>query len=120
MITSLLRNLVLALALASLVLPVRAGLVTTGEALDLEAGQPLQTVETWLKREDVATELAALGVSPEMALERAAMLSDAELQALAGRVQDQPAGGDIVAVLGITFLVLIILHFTGVLRVFDS
>lgn len=120
MIANLMRNLVLGLALCSLLVPARAGLVSTGDALDLEAGQPLQTVETWLKREDVAAELAALGVSPEMALERAAMLSEAELEALAGRVESEPAGADIVAVLGITFLVLIILHFTGVLRVFDS
>lgn len=116
------RHLVLILvvpALLAVPFPAHASLVGTGEALDIEAGEARQIVDEYLRRDEVAAELAALGVDPELARLRADSLSPAELEALAGRINEQPAGSGVLVVLGITFLVLLILHFTGVLRVFN-
>jgi hypothetical protein len=94
------------------------GIVTTADALTLESQDPRTTLEAWLQREDVAQELTALGVSPEMAWARVQALSPDEVAAMAERIAEMPAGGGVIEVLGVTFLVLLILHLTGVLKVF--
>lgn len=98
-----------------------AGLVSTSEALSLEQeGQARAVVDAYLAREDVADELAALGVDPEVARLRAQALSPSELDALAGRIHEAPAGGDsVVVVLGIVFIVLLILELVGVINIFN-
>jgi hypothetical protein len=97
-------------------------LISTSQALALErSGEARATVDAYLARADVAAELASLGVDPELARLRAAALSGSELEALAGRIQDAPAGGNgVIAVLGITFLVLLILELVGVIDVFKK
>jgi hypothetical protein len=96
-----------------------ADLVSTSEALAAEPDAAARvTVDAYLARRDVADQLAALGVDPELARLRAASLSSAELQAFAGRIDESPAGGDVITVLGITFLVLIILEWVGVIDIF--
>ena len=115
-----LRKLLIGLVVISFLTPAQAGLVSTSDALDIEAGGALATVQEYLFTEEVAAELAALGVTPEMALSRAQAMSPAELEELAGRIDEMPAGAnDVFIVLGITFLVLLILHVTGVLRIFN-
>lgn len=108
----------LLLALPSVV---SADLVSTSEALALEeGGQARATVDAYLAREDVAEQLTSLGVDPELARLRAQALSPSELQELAGRIQEAPAGGDgVIVVLGITFLVLLILELVGVINIFN-
>jgi hypothetical protein len=49
-----------------------------------------------------------------------AALTDAEIAALADRLEQAPAGGDALAVIGIVFLVLMILEFTGVIDIFKK
>lgn len=100
----------------------RAELVSTSEALALERdGSARTTVDTYLAREEVASELAALGVDPELARLRAAALSPTELEELAGRIEEAPAGGvSVIGVLGVTFLVLLILELVGVIDIFKK
>ena len=100
--------------------PASAQLVSTSQALALEEGsQARSTVDAYLAREDVAAQLATLGVDPELARLRVAALSASELEELAGRVEDAPAGGGgVITVLGITFLVLLILELVGVIDIF--
>lgn len=96
---------------------VQAGLISTQEAMAMEAGPEL-AVDAWLARDDVAAELTAMGVNPEMARLRAASLSPEELAELSDRIEDLPAGAGVIEVLGITFLVLLILDLIGVINVF--
>lgn len=110
------------LILAAVLLPlasfnVQAGLISTQDALLMDHN-PAASVDAWLMREDVAAELAAMGVSPDMARIRAASLSPAELAELADRIDELPAGAGVIEVLGITFLVLIILDLVGVINIF--
>jgi hypothetical protein len=47
-------------------------------------------------------------------------MSDSELATLAKRINETPAGGDgLLAVIGLTFVVLIILELTGVINIFN-
>ncbi len=111
---------VVALVLAAAT-PVRAEIVSTSEALALEEGSRVRaTVDAYLAREEVAAELTALGVDPELARVRAAALSEAELEELAGRIHQAPAGGGVVEILGITFVVLLVLELVGVIDIFKK
>ncbi len=70
-----------------------------------------------LAREDVRAELTAQGLDPEEAQARIASLTDAEIQQIAGQLDQLPAGGDglwaVVAVLVIVLLVIVILKVAG-------
>ena len=100
--------------------PGTAGLISTSQAIALEQnGQARAIVDEYLLRDEVTAELASLGVDPELARVRAAALSGSELEALAGRIQEAPAGGDgVITVLGVTFLVLLVLELVGVIDIF--
>ncbi|MDT8449276.1 MAG: PA2779 family protein [Wenzhouxiangellaceae bacterium] len=122
MTTIVFRNFVIALALASIVVvPARAQMVSTGDALALEQGRLEARIEAFLLREDVAAELAELGVSHEMAMARVAKMSAAELEQVAGRIDEMPAAGDgVFVVLGVVFFVLIVLELVGVINIFKA
>ena len=64
--------------------------------------------------------MAAMGVAPDDIDARVARLTDPELRALADRMQEMPAGGDALAIIGIVFLVLLILEAVGVIDVFKK
>ncbi len=89
----------------------------------IESSQPDTTrsqMQTMLDREDVQMELQRLGVNPEMAKERLAALTPAELQQLQRHMNDMPAGAGALEVIGIVFLVLLILELVGVTNVFSK
>jgi hypothetical protein len=47
-------------------------------------------------------------------------LTDEEIAALHGRIEQQVAGGDAIAVIGVVFLVLLILELVGVTDIFKA
>ena len=99
--------------------PAWAGLVSTADALSTEQQQSsLATVNAFLERDDVVTKLTDLGVDPVIAQQRVAALSPAEQQQLAMEIENETAGGDAIAIIGITFLVLLILELVGVIDIF--
>lgn len=104
-------NAIVALAMVALIMPAQAQLVSTGDALALDAGNLETRIEAFLLRDSVAAELAELGVTHEMAMARVAGMSAAELESVAGRIDEMPAGAGVVYALGIVFIVLIVLHF---------
>lgn len=119
------RSVIYALCLAILNLgsPLVANAAMIGTLQAVESGsraQDLATVNAALAREDVRQQFAALGVAPAQVESRIAALTDAELSKLAGQMSDMPAGGDALAIIGIVFLVLMILEFTGVIDIFKK
>jgi len=87
--------------------------------LQLEARQSkVDALQQAMLRDDVREALVALGVSPEAAQERIATLTDEELLALEQQIDTLPAGGSLLAVIGIVFVILLILDLTGVTNVF--
>src|SRR5260221_13478349 len=99
-------SLTLALALAA---PARAGLVATDAAI---AGDARARIQALLERPALAAELAKMGLAPHQAAARVDAMSDAEVHALAGRLDALVAGGDFAnqtpLVLVVVLLVLLI------------
>jgi hypothetical protein len=87
-------------------------------AVDRESA--LARVDAVLAREEVRSRLEHYGVDPAAAQERVAALTDQELQALANDLENLPAGGDLLGVVGIVFLVLLILELVGVIDIFKK
>jgi hypothetical protein len=100
----------------------QAGLVGTAQAVAAAESRTadLALVNATLAREQVRSQLTALGVDPAAVDARVARLSDTELRTLAERMQEVPAGGDALAVVGIVFVVLIILELVGVIDIFKK
>lgn len=119
------RSLVVLLAAAvcgsSLQSAAHAGVVATEEyiaALDRNAA--LARIDAVLAREAVKRRLEHYGVDPLAANERIAALTDQELSLLATELENLPAGGDLLGVVGVVFLVLLILELVGVIDIFNK
>jgi hypothetical protein len=100
----------------------QAGLVGTAQAVaaaDTRTAD-LALVNATLAREQVREQLNALGVDPAAVDARVARLSDTELRTLAERMQNMPAGGDALALVGLVFVILIILELVGVIDIFKK
>jgi len=98
-----------------------AALVPTDAAADsANAADARGRVMQSLGREDVRAALAAQGLDPEEVQARVASLTDAEIQQIAGQLDQLPAGGNgwaaAVLVLLIVLLVILILKVSGHLR----
>lgn len=118
---SLVAVLATSLVAASLQSAAFAGVISTQEyvtALDREATRA--RIDAVLAREEVRNQLEQYGVDPVAADARIAALTDQELEQLATDLESMPAGGSVLAVVGITFLVLLILELTGVIDIFNK
>ena len=99
--------------------PAAAGIIGTSEAVSaVQQQDPLATVQAAMARDDVRAKLAELGVDAAQLDGRLAALSQAELATLADQLEEAPAGGDALVIIGVVFLVLMILEFTGVIDIF--
>jgi hypothetical protein len=113
----------LCLALLNLASPqvAQAGLVGTLQAVESGTRNlDLARVNAALEREQVRNQMVALGVDPAVVEARVARLTDSELRSLAERMDQMPAGGDALAVVGIIFVILIILELVGVTDIFKK
>lgn len=95
--------------------------ISTQTLIQLEARQAkIDGLQALLLRDDIQQSLISLGVAPQDAQQRVATLTDEELTALEQQLDSLPAGGDLLAVVGVVFVVLIILDLVGVTNVFTS
>ena len=109
------------LVIGGLAAPAHAAVVGTGDALAMDAREArIADLQSELAREEVQHAMIALGVDPAQARLRVSSLSDTELDQLAGELETLPAGGDILALIGAVFVVLLILELTGVINVFKG
>lgn len=103
-------------------MPARAAMVSTDQALATISGDTQRaTVLSFLARDDIRDQMIVMGVDPAEAAERVASLSDAEIENIAGRIDELPAGegfGVIIAAAGLVFLVLLITDIIGATNVF--
>jgi len=101
--------------------PAVAGVVSTAEAVAATRGEsPRALVDAAIARADVQGKLAELGVDAAAIEGRIAALSEQEIAKLADQIENAPAGGDALAVIGIVFVVLIILELVGVIDIFKK
>jgi hypothetical protein len=110
MIKRLISSLLI-VCLAGLGLPAQAGMLPT----DAERAQ----IYSVLEREEVRSQLQALGVDAAEVKARVAAMSDAEAAALAEQIETLPAGGaDVLGVLLTVFIILLITDILGFTKIF--
>lgn len=101
--------------------PAAAGVVGTAEAIAARQDDGARAlVDATLARADVRAQLEGMGVDPAAIEGRLDALSEAEIATLAGQIEQAPAGGDALAVIGIVFVILIILELVGVIDIFKK
>lgn len=128
---TLFRRLVAALVATSLcvaTLPLRAqpgdgsGLVRTEQLLPVSAERPLQgdhaRLLAALDRAELAERLRERGVSSTELRARVASLTDAEAAELMARIDQAPAGSDVLGLLFTVFIVLLVTDILGFTKVF--
>jgi hypothetical protein len=99
----------------------RAGVIGTQQYLSsIDRAATIEHIDSVLARDEVRSELERLGVDPAAAHERVAALTDQELQTLSTDLDRLPAGGALLGVLGVVFLVLLILELVGVIDIFKK
>lgn len=101
----------------------QAALVSTDQVIDKsQVAADRARVAAFLAREDVRHGLLSMGVNPEEASARIAVMSDAEVQQMAARIDALPAGQGVAeALIGaalIIFLVLLVTDLMGITDVF--
>ena len=117
-------TIVVAMLLTSLpVGAARADLVTTEQVVEQSAAADArERLAAVFLRDDVRQQMEALGVDQDEAMARLASLSDQEIQQIAGKVDELPAGQGVIAgvliVAGAVLIALVILDLVGVTDVF--
>ena len=120
----------IALPLAALMVAVtmplgvaQAGLVGTDQVIapsNAEASR--ERVTAFIAREDVRGEMRKMGVDPDEAAARVAVLSDVEIQRIVVKIDQTPAGqsavGAVAGAIVLIFLVLLITDLLGLTDVF--
>jgi hypothetical protein len=108
--------------LAAMPLPAVAGMIGTAVVVDGAArSADLERVNAVLARADIQQRLASLGVDPQDAARRAVVLTPAELGDFARQLEQAPAGADgALAIIGIAFVVLLVLEYSGAIDIFKK
>lgn len=97
----------------------QAEILGTRMLLEQQArAQRVDHVRALLAQEQVSAQMIALGVDPAQAHSRVARLTNAELLQMEGQLEALPAGGGVLAVIGVVFLVLLILELVGAINLF--
>ena len=107
------------LALSLHIPAAHASMIGTQAVIDsAQVQQDRARLHAVLNRDDVKAELIARGVDPAQVQARVDSLSDQEVQTLAARMDQMPAGGDILGVAVFLFLVLLITDILGFTNIF--
>jgi hypothetical protein len=107
------------LSMLSMGLPLQsafAGIVETDQAVSHElAGQDRARINAFIDREDVLAQLQKQGVTAGEAKARVNALTDDEAHKIAGKLDQLPAGGDVLGVILILVFIFVVLLVTDVL-----
>ncbi len=96
-----------------------AGMVDTDKTVDHTlAVQGRAKIMALIDREEISSQLQAKGVTAEQAKSRVNALTDEEALQISGKLDQLPAGGDIIGVLLTIFIVLLITDILGFTKVF--
>lgn len=97
---------------------VQAGMVSTEQVAAQSSSEQRARVVSFLEREEVRDALTSHGVNPTEATARVAALTDAEIANLNQKLDELPAGGNILGILFTIFIVLLITDILGFTKVF--
>ncbi len=114
--------LIVSTTLMGVPLTAQAAIVPTDATLNTSANATVasqrDTVNSFLQRSDVQSALQSQGVKAGDAITRVQSMSDAEVAQLAGRIEQAPAGGDILGLLFTVFVILLVTDILGFTKVF--
>ena len=111
--------LIFCITAAGFPLAASASIVSTDEVITAgSSASNRSTVNAFLARDDVRQAMQAQGVSPLAASERVAAMTDTEIAQLAGRVDQAPAGGEVLGLIFTVFIVLLVTDIMGLTKVF--
>jgi hypothetical protein len=97
----------------------QAGMIGTEAVVNAtQAQQDRARLHDVFNREDVKAQLIARGVDPAQVQARVDSLTDQEVQSLAGKLDQVPAGGDALELLLFVFIVLLITDILGFTNIF--
>lgn len=105
---------------ASLMIPVaQAGMISTQavvqqEQLELQRNE----LKQFMAKDGIREQLVAWGVDPEAAQARVDSLSAEEVAQMSSRMQELPAGGDVLGAAVFIFLVLLVTDILGFTNIF--
>jgi len=112
-------SLIFCITAAGFPMAAQASLVSTDEVISASASTSNRaTVSAFLARDDVRQAMQAQGVSSMAASERVAAMTDSEVAQLAGRVDQAPAGGEVLGLIFTVFIVLLVTDIMGLTKVF--
>lgn len=99
----------------------QANIISTETMLHQQQhAQRVAHVRALLAQKRIAKQMVALGVDPSEVQARVASLTDEQLIKLENHLTDLPAGGGVLAVLGVVFVVLLALELVGAINLFNS
>lgn len=108
-----------ALLVAPMILPVHAAMVGNGTIVaEARTNADRTEVLAFLDRGEVRAELEAMGVDPADAKSRVAAMTDAEIAELNKRIDEMPAGGGVLEVALVVFIVFVITDVIGATDIF--
>jgi hypothetical protein len=111
--------LIASTALLGMPMVAQAGIVTSEQSFAAHAQSDARDkVNAVLAREDVRAGLAERGLSAELAQDRVKAMTDEEVATLAGRIDQAPAGGDILGLLFTVFIILLVTDILGLTKVY--
>jgi hypothetical protein len=100
-------------------IPANATLVATDQLVDAARVQEgRDRLNGFLARADVRSQLEQMGVNPSDAQARANAMTDEEIQGLSGKIDQLPAGGDVLGVIVFIFVLLLITDILGLTKIF--
>ena len=99
--------------------PVQAAMIGTAHVIAAEQGRlDRDRLMSLLERQDLQRQLATLGVDVQDARQRVASLTDAEVAQISQRLDELPAGGDVLGVILLLFIIFIITDALGATDIF--
>lgn len=115
-------TLIVSCSLLGMPLHANAGIVPTDALVASDAVKADDTarahVASFFARDDVRLAMVGQGVDADDALARVNAMSDIEVAQLAGRIDQAPAGGEVLGLLFTVFVVLLVTDILGVTKVF--
>lgn len=105
--------------LGAQIAPVQASMVGTAQVLAAEQGRlDRNRLASLLDRQDLQRQLSTMGVDVQHARDRVASLTDAEVAQINQRLAELPAGGDVLGVIVLIFVIFIITDALGATDIF--
>ena len=104
-------------SMCALCIPANAApMLSTESAIEVSAER--SEILAFFDRADVVSAMQNQGVSAAEAKARVAAMSDQEIHALKDKIGDLPAGGDVLGLIFLVFIILLITDIVGLTKVF--